>query len=309
MENRQFVHLDSDETIFFTRQLEFLKAKSYDIKYAELKARSLLPVSFEAGPGADTIRYEQFQNSGIAKVIANYADDLPRADIKGKEFIASVKSLGSSYGYSMQEIRAARYAGKPLEQRRANAAKRAIAQAENTIAWFGNTDYNIQGFLSNPNIGAYTLPADGTGASTTLLSKSPDQILRDMNGMVNQVFSVTKGVEQPTQLLMPLTQFAYISSTARSANSDTTILEYFLQNNPFIKSVDWLNELKGSGAGALDQMVAYVKDPDHLTLEIPQDFEQLNVQEKGLEYVVPCHQRIGGVIMYYPLAVIQATGV
>lgn len=309
MENRQFVHLDSDDTIFFTRQLEFLKAKSYDVKYAELKARTLLPVSFEAGPGAETIRYEQFQNSGIAKVIANYADDLPRADIKGKEFIASVKSLGSSYGYSMQEIRAARYAGKPLEQRRANAAKRAIAQAENTIAWFGNTDYNLQGFLSNPNIGAYTLPADGTGASTTLLSKTADQILRDLNGMVNQVFSVTKGVERPDTLLLPLTQFAYISSTARSQYSDRTIAEYFLENNPFIKNLDWLNELKGAGAGGTDIAVAYVKDPDHLTLEIPQDFEQLNVQEKGLEYVVPCHQRIGGVIMYYPLSVVQAVGV
>lgn len=310
MENRQFTHLDSDDTIFFTRQLEFLKAKSYDIKYAELKARALLPVSYEAGPGAETIRYEQFQQSGIAKVIANYADDLPRADIKGKEFIASVKSLGSSYGYSMQEIRAARYAGKPLEQRRANAAKRAIAQAENTIAWFGNTDYNLQGFLTNPNVGLYTLPTDGTGSpNTALLGKTPDQILRDLNGMVNQVFSVTKGVERPDTLLLPLTQFAYISSTARSANSDTTILEYFLQNNPFIKQVEWLNELTGAGAGGKDVAVAYVRDPDHLTLEIPQDFEQLNVQEKGLEYVVPCHQRIGGVIMYYPLAVIQAVGV
>lgn len=309
METQRFVNLDSDDTIFFTRQLEFLKAKSYDIKYAELKARSLLPVSYEAGPGAETIRYEQYQNSGIAKVIANYADDLPRADIKGKEFIASVKSLGSSYGYNLQEIRAAKYAGKPLEQRRANAAKRAISQAENQIAWFGNSDYNLQGFLSNPNVGQYTLPADGTASSTTLLSKTPDQILRDLNGIVNQVFAVTKGVEQPNTMLLPLTQFAYISSTARSANSDTTILEYFLQNNPFIKDVDWLNELKGAGPGPTDLAVAYVRDPDHLTLEIPQDFEQLNVQEKGLEFVIPCHQRIGGVIMYYPLACIQAAGV
>lgn len=306
---KQFTHLDSDDTIFFTRQLEFLKAKSYDIKYAELKARALLPVSFEAGPGAESIRYEQFQNTGMAKVIANYADDLPRADIKGKEFVSLIKSLGASYGYSVQEVRAARYAGKPLEQRRANAAKRAIGQAENTIAWFGNTDYNIPGFLTNPNIGVYTLPADGTGASTTLLSKSPDQILRDLNGMVNQVFSVTKGVEQPNTLLLPLAQYAYISSVARSANSDTTILEYFLANNPFIKSVDWLNELTGAGSSGRDIAVAYVKDPDHLTLEIPQDFEQMNVQERGLEFIIPCHERIGGVIMYYPLAVIQAVGV
>jgi hypothetical protein len=31
-------------------------------------------------------------------------------------------------------------------------------------------------------------------------------------------------------------------------------------------------------------------------------FEQLPVQEKGLEYVVNCHSRIGGVLIYYPLS-------
>lgn len=306
---REFVNLDSDDTIFFTRQLEFLKAKSYDKKYAVLKARMLFPVSFEAGPGADTIRYEQFDMTGMGKVISNYADDLPRADIRGKEFIASVRSLGSSYGYNLQEIRAARYAGKPLEQRRANAAKRAIAQLENSIAWFGDADHNLQGFLSNPNIPLYSLPADGAGSLTTFASKTPDQIIRDLNGMTNQVVDTTKGVEQPDTMLLPIKQYTYIASTARSANSDTTILEYFLQNNPFIKEATWVNELKAAGMSSTDVAVAYVRDPDHLTMEIPQEFEQLPVQEKGLEYVVNCHERFGGILYYYPLSAIQAQGV
>lgn len=316
MENQKFVNLDSDDTLFFSRQLQFIKAKSYDIKYAELKARQVLPVSFDAGPGAETIRYEQYQGVGVAKVIANYADDLPRADVKGKEFVGTIKSLGASYGYSLQEIRAAKFAGKPLEQRRANAAKRAIAQAENQIAFFGNSDYGLMGFLNNPNISTYSLPADGvqngtvagSPASTMWINKTPDQVIRDLNAMVNSVFNSTKGVEKPNTLLLPLTAFSYLSTTARSVYSDRTIMEYFLENTPFIETIDWLNELVGAGVGGTDAAVAYVKDADHLTLEIPQDFEQLNVQERGLEYLVPCHERIGGVINYYPLATVLISG-
>ena len=103
----QFVNLDAGETLFFERELENRKAQTYDVIRAPLKAFELIPVSSTAGAGAESIVYEQYDATGVAKMIANYADDLPRADVKGKEFVAKVKSVGNSYGYSLQEIRAA----------------------------------------------------------------------------------------------------------------------------------------------------------------------------------------------------------
>lgn len=54
---RRFINLDANESIFFERELEHVKARSYDIKYPEFKATMLIPVSTEAGPGAETITY------------------------------------------------------------------------------------------------------------------------------------------------------------------------------------------------------------------------------------------------------------
>ena len=51
------------------------------------------------------------------------------------------------------------------------------------------------------------------------------------------------------------------------------------------------------------------RDPMALTLEIPQDFEQFEEQMRNLEYVVPCHSRCGGVLIYYPLSVVMMAGV
>lgn len=309
MSQKQIARFDANESVFLQRQLDFIKTQTFDIKYAELKARRLIPVSSEADPGAERIFYRQYDQTGMAKVISNYGDDLPRADVKGKEFFATVKTLGASYGYNLQEMRAAVYANVPLEQRRANAARRAIAQLENKIAFFGDTEYNILGLLNNPNTTSVTIPADGTGASKLWTAKTPDLIIRDMNLVANTVVSSSLGVEIPDTMLMPISQYNYISSTPRSALSDTTILNFFLQNNPYIKGVEWVNELKQAGAGSTDRIMAYRKSPDVLTMEVPSDFEQLELQIENLEYKIPCIERFAGVLVYYPLAIAYGDGI
>lgn len=307
--SKLFERLDANEQIFFGRQLEYVKAKTYDILYPELMAPSLFPVSFEAGPGADTIKYEQFDMVGMAKIIASYANDLPRCDVKGKEFIANVKSIGASYGYNIQEIRAAAMKGMPLAQRKANAAKRAVKYLENYIAFFGDSDHNLPGFLSNVNIPNAAAEADGVGGSTEWKDKTPDQILRDINAAVNEMRDLTKGVEAPDTLLLPEAQYGMIATTPRASNADTTILEFLLKSSPWLKQVIPCYELKGTGTGSADQFVLYKRSPDKLELNIPSDFEQFAPQEKGLEFEVPCHERVCGVIVFYPLSASKVYGI
>lgn len=307
---KKHMNLDADESIFFSRELEFVKTKSYDIKYPQLKGRSLVPVSNEAGPGAETIVYEQYDEVGIAKLIASYADDLPRADVKGKEFRSPIKSLGASYGYSVQEIRAAQMAGKPLKQKKANAAKKAILTRDNKIIMLGDSATGLGGLLNNANVPFVTLAADGTGASTTLISKTSAQILRDLHKMANAVVENTKEVEIPDTMGLPLTVYNYIKSTPWSTSNDgKTILALFLEQSSYIKNVVSIPELKGLGAGATDRAIVYRKDPEAVEAHVPQDFEQFPEQPKGLEWIVPCHSRTGGVTFYYPLSAAYADGV
>lgn len=300
--------LDAQETIFFERELEKIKSKTYDKKYPELKIRKLVPVNSDVDPGADTITYWQYDSVGMAKIVESYAKDFPRVDVRKKQFSSIVHSLGASYGYSIQEIRKARMAGTPLEQRRANTARKAVMQAEDEFGAKGDAKSGLNGLFTNPNTTEYVLP-NGAGGFKTFVSKTPDEILADLNGMVNTPVDITNGVETIDTLLMPIAQYTLISSTARSANSDTTILQYFMRNNPFIQNVDHYYKLKGLGAGATDRMFGYRRDPDVMTLEIPQDFEQFAPQEDGMEFVVYCHERFGGVIIYYPLATIFADGI
>ncbi|NIQ92384.1 MAG: DUF2184 domain-containing protein [Deltaproteobacteria bacterium] len=308
--------LDASEQIYFARELEYVKARTYDILYPQFKQRRLFPVSFEAGPWAETIKYDQFDSVGIAKIISNYATDFPRADIKGKEFRSTVKSVGAAYGYNIQEIRASQATGKRLEMRRADAAKRAHLQLERDIAFFGDAEHDIKGFLDNPNVLTGTVPV-GASTNTEWSTKTPDEIIEDMNLVANAPFNATNEVENANTLLIPLAQWSYIASTPRSSTSDTSILSYFLNVRremgvpfevipvPQMKSGNYPASLPYSG----DLIIAYDRDPMKIQLEIPQDFEQTPPDRQAWDWVVSTHQRIGGVIIYYPLSVAIYDGI
>lgn len=305
--------LDANESIYFARQLEQIRAKTYDVKRPALNAVALMPVDTSINPGAESITYRQYDTVGIAKIIANYADDLPRADVVAKEFTSPVRGIGNSYGYSVQEIRAASYTGTPLDSKKSGATRRAHDETINKYAFSGDTVSGLPGFLSNANIPGYTIPADGTGSSKLFSTKTPDQILRDMNGIVNSVYVTTKGVHRPNELWMPLAQYTYINSTPRSSTSDTTILEYFLSNNPFIERVIPVLEVGSTANGGLnganDTMIAMENNSDNWQLNLPMMFMQHAPEKRGLEFVVPCESRFAGVTVPYPMAFSKADSI
>jgi len=303
------INLDAAGDIFFARQLEYVQARVYEYQYAALKAYQYIPINYNVPAGAEYVTATGFQSVGRARIINSYADDLPEAGILGTQLTNPVVSIGTSYRYSHQEIRAAQYANISLSLRLAEAARRANEQLVNDLAIAGDPTTGQYGLINNPNVPTVVVPADGTGATTQWANKTSEQILRDLNLIVNQVVVNSNGVERPNTLLLPLDQFTLISSTPRSMNSDMTILQYFLLNNPFIKTVDWLAQLSGAGTGGTDVMLAYDRDENKLAMQIPMAFTQYPPQERNLEFVIPCESRFGGVTIYYPQSVIIGEGI
>lgn len=316
--SRKFVNLDANESVFFERELEYIKTQTYDVKTPNMKAIENIPVSTEAGPAAETITYHQYDSVGMAKIISNYADDLPRVDVKAREFSTPVRSIGEAYGYNVQEIRASAAANKNLPARKAASARKIMDQTINKIAFMAypadGINAGLTGLIYNPNVTKGTVTQ--RGGDYVFEDKTPDEILADLNKAVDDIMDLTNGVEQPDTLLLPIKQYSQISTEYRSSTSDLTILEAFLKNRPYITKVDWVPEFKDvnpvpstMAASNTDIMIAFRRQPDAMTLEIPQPFEQFEVERRGLEYLVPCHERCGGVIIYYPLSVNIVEGI
>ena len=306
---RQLSNLDAAQSVFFLRELEQVKTATYDVLYPILKARGLVPADPQQPPtGAEIITFRTFDRVGMAKVLASYAQDLPRVDIFGTEQTSLIRGLGAAFGYSLQDVRAAAMMNKPLASDKASAARETIEEKIDDIIANGDSTYNLPGFLNNASVPQASV-ATVSGATTWAdkLALDPDLVVDDVTDAIADMVELTKGREQPDTCLMPIGQYRRLSST-RLIDRDFTVLEYLQKANPDITFDSWYR-LTGAGVGATDRMVIFRKDPKKLAWQVPQEFEMLAVQEKGLEFEVPCHARVGGTIIFYPLSVSYRDGI
>jgi hypothetical protein len=304
-----------DASVFFARELDYIKSKSYDKIYPEFTALSKFPITHEVPEGAESMTYYSYEKTGMAAIISNYSTDLPRADVKGKPSTAWVKSVGASYGYSVQDMRASRMAGKSLDTRRAEAARYAIDHTTNIIAFAGDKENDIVGILSTDNnIPLYTLSeveVDGE-KYTDFTHKSAMQILDDINGMFAYQAKITKGVEKADTLMLPHSVYIDIS-TRQIPNTGYTVKKFLLENAPYLKDIVSAPELESDAEDTnpygKNVMLLYTNSSDKFSLEIPMNFYQYPLQNRNLEVIVPCEERVAGIIIYYPMSALIAVGV
>ena len=300
-----------DASIFFARELDYIKSKSYDKIYPEFTALNNFPITHEVPEGAETMTYYSYEKTGMAAIISNYATDLPRADVKGSPTTAYVKSIGDSYGYSIQEMRASRMAGKSLDTRKAEAARYAIDRKTNEIAFAGDKEHKLMGMLScDNNIPLYTLATVET--KTSWKDKSAAEILADINGMFAYQSRITQDVERADTLALPPAVFIDIS-TRQIPNTGYTVKRFLLENAPYLKNIITAPELsaenKATNPYGVDVAMLYTNSADKFSLEIPMAFYQYPLQNRNLEVIVPCEERVAGIVLYYPLSALLAVGV
>src|SRR5580700_4649076 len=72
---------DAAEVAFMLRELAEVMGRTFDVKYPDLKARQILPVFTGVDPGAEGYVWRQYDRVGAAKVIDDYAADMPSADV------------------------------------------------------------------------------------------------------------------------------------------------------------------------------------------------------------------------------------
>lgn len=138
----------------------------------------------------------------------------------------------------------------------------------------GFTDYGTTGLVNDANV-TVTAVSTGAGGSTAWNTKTPDEILQDVNDMLVAGWTASeydmKGM--PNHILITPEAYAYIGLHKVSQAADKSILEYLLENNIAKRQgVDitivpcrWC---KGAGAGSTDRAVAYVNDEDMLYYDI-----------------------------------------
>lgn len=310
--------LDSNQNIFFGRQLEAIDEKNYETLFAGMLGRRYIPLIEGVPEWANVYTYRMYETTGRAKVIGPGVNDLPRVGVVGTETSRVIKQIGVEYSWTVREIQQAAATGQPLDDMTVMAARSAAAREVDDLLALGNSDYSIEGLLNQSNVDATnSTPCTKTGSGTSWLSAGAtgDEILLDINKIVIDTRAALKQADAQVPqfarftILLPSAQYAKIATKARTSTSDTTILKYALQNNPWIESIEEWYKLDGAGTGPSDRMVCFPRDPLLGGALIPQEFSALAPQEEGLNIVVPATCSCGGVVIRYFVAMRYMDGI
>lgn len=311
--------IDAGESMFVARQLEHIRAGLYQVQYTNLMYDRLLPINRSVSSGKNDYTIRIMDVVGEAVVIDELADVLPDVEAKVTEKSMRFFTIGLSYKFAHQEIRAAMEAGVPLQATKAMVTRQQVERKVNDIALLGTGNSiaigapTVTGLLTLTDTGTNSVTAStGAGSGTTTLDagKSSDEILADLHSLTAITYTASKGLFTANTLLLPLTTRTYLSARRVGDGTNGSVLAYFAGADPFIASENdiigmWeLESSSAAGAGSAwtgKRAIAYRRDPGALELMISQDFEQLPPQAVNFYVKTLCRMRLGGLAVYQPI--------
>lgn len=302
------VVLDANETAFLEKELTQLRARELDVQLPDLLARSFVPIATDIDPTTDLYEYKVWRHTGKAKVVANAADDAPMIEVGASARQGKVYKLRAAYQWDIDELAKAAQRGIPLSGRKMRAARREIEEAIDEMLAFGHTTQPGESNLSTTGLLNHADVAGNANARVEQFSawaedSDPDDIMEDLQKPVKAVLVDTKMAFRQLTMLLPVAQFAIISQKKVGVDNHTSILKAFLENNPYVTSVQPWFRCDGIGQSSAGRAVVFAKSDEVLEGVVPQEYTELPPQARNEAFIVNVSARCGGVKVYRPDAV------
>jgi hypothetical protein len=307
---------DANEGLVFARQLEEIDPTRYEVIHKPLDNwKDILPIKTFT-PGTDRITYRTIDHTGLAELTApGNITNVPRANAKGQEFSNKVYSWTLGYGYTAQELRKAAMAGVPLSTEDLIAVELGYARRLQTQMFLGNSSLDLEGFINATGVTNTQAASPGTGTSRTWIGgdKTNDEIMHDVVDAVSRIRTRTYGVYGKSGMTVALSQarFDFLANERMSAGTDTSIMQYILNNSAVngISKFVVVFELSDQGTGDSQLMIVYPKDNRVLEANVVDSIIWMPMSIKGLLFNFDSEMEFGGVTMRYAVALDQTYGI
>jgi hypothetical protein len=298
---------------FVVNQAFTINSQVYATRFPDLDFARLVYVDTSAPEWTPGIISFMSSTVGAADWFSGAAKDVPRADVTRDKSQVGVHMAAIGYGYNSEEVGQSQLLGIPLGPNKAEAARRAYTEFMWNLTLTGNTTKNLLGLGNQTSVTTGAAPSDGTGAVSTWFdgsgasTKTPAQIIRDINNVLTGVFTGSLTVEMADTLLLPYSTISYLSATPMSSTNSETIMAYILRNNIYTQMTGQQLTIRGvlgldtAGTGNTKRMVAYANRQDVVKLHLPMPHRFLPVYQDGpTSFQIPGIFRTGGVEVLRP---------
>jgi hypothetical protein len=278
--------------LHLARELEYIFAEVMQTAYEPLNALRLFPrISVPAG--ATSFTFRKMDHAGEWRYFRGNPSDVPTASVEKSEQSYPILPIVSSFKLDRFDELNSNFAGTNLRSELETALRRGFEEFVNDKTWEGTELTGVVNFPGLPKMVSAVSFANTTAA---------DDILAELHRIANRPSQDSKQTFAPDTMLMDDRLYDRLRTRKRSATTDQTILQAFLQDNPYIRTVEPIHELRNKGVGGLPAILLYKRgDSKGIGHVIPRMPTMLPMEVRGFEMIFPCYAMHGGVIMQEPL--------
>lgn len=219
------------------------------------------------------VQYGVTGGSGASPVQAGGSNGLPVVQASLDKGTFKAHTFAVALRVMWQDMQRANFVGRSLDDLLQNGVRKSYDKHMDQNVYMGITEYGSTGLFNDANV-TQTTAATGAGGYTTWSTKTPDEILADVNKAITDAWAAAEYDESaiPNHILIPYEQYSYLVANKVSAYADKSILTYLLDNNMakqqgkdlFIAGCRWA---KGAGTGSTDRMLVYCNDRRFVKVE------------------------------------------
>jgi hypothetical protein len=309
-----------DSTLaYYVNQLDNLDKKLYEPLYAttwgrDIKLRTGISMANESTSFIRSTLGSVGSQSATGKPwLAPNSTTLPGVSVNGERIVLPLRLLGQEVSYTSVELERSQLLGQPIDQQKFDGLNILYQMSTDEMVYVGDTAVGATGLLNSDLVVSGSV-ANGAAGTSTWATKTPDEILADVNTLIEAAWQASGYSVCPDKLLLPPVQYAYIASQKISTAGNVSILT-FLEDNSIslrvngrkldIQPVKWLT---GRGASGKNRMVTYTNDENRVR------FPMVPIRREtpyylGIKFNAPYIWAFGETEFVYPETVRYADGI
>lgn len=269
-----------------------------------------------------------FTNSSFASVggivpngkawLSKNANQIPNIQLDIGKTANPLNLWAHEMSWTIPELESAIKLGRPIDAQKFAGLQLKHQMDIDEQVYIGDTVLNVVGLVNSAAVTVGNVVPGAQGA-TQWTTKTPDEILADVNTLLYSTYAASGFARIPNELRLPPLQYGYIVAQKVSQAADKSILTYLLENNlakqngtPLnIQPLKWLI---GRGVGGtpftlntVDRMVAYTNDP--MLVRFPMvPLQRTPLEYRSLWQSTTYYGRLGVVEFVYPETLQYADG-
>ena len=257
---------------------------------------------------AMSVAYGLTGGSGSGAVQAGGSNGLPVVQANVDKGLFKAHVFAVTLRVMFQDMQRANFIGRSIDQMLTDGVRMAYDKNNDQNVYMGLTEYGTTGLLNNPDVTETTV-ADGAKGNGNWITKTPAEILNDVNTAITQTWAQAEYDLDalPNHILLPYEQYTHILNTPVSDLAAKSIYDYIMENNVasknggnlFIGATHWC---KGAGAGDTDRMVVYCNHKRFIKLDelVPLNRVMSSPNVENVCYDTAYMANVSEVQVFYP---------